>query len=123
MKKVRAIVLALVLLILIGCIATAIAYPFIGRTEPPDVSNNDPGHGAGPGGEPLPDPDPEPNPDPDPEPDPDPDPEPDPGPDPNLIPRPKYVRGLYMTDGVFGWSAQKRDNIFRLIKEKTSMPW
>lgn len=118
MKKVRAIVLALVLLILIGCIATAIAYPFIGRTEPPDVSNNDPGHGAGPGGEPLPDPDPEPNPDPDPEPDPDPDPEPDPGPDPNLIPRPKYVRGLYMTDGVFGWSAQKRDNIFRLIKEK-----
>lgn len=103
MKNFKVIILALVLLILAGCVATAIAYPFIGRTDPPDVGNNDPGH-TEPGG------------DPDPDPNDDPQPEPEPEPDPNIIPRPQYVRGLFLT-GRGANSAKLREPIIQLLRD------
>lgn len=101
MNSLKTIIVVLVVLLLAGCVATAIAYPFFGRTSPPD----DVGHGNI-------------------NPDPDPNPVINPGqnlepsePDPPLIPRPDFVRGLYVTGNVIGWSPVKSGNIFNLIRE------
>jgi hypothetical protein len=100
----KTVVTAVVILLVVGCVATAIAYPFIGRTSPP---------GPDPGGDPGVV-DPEPDPDPDPEPDPD----PDPGPGQVLepIPRPQYVRGLFLTG--HGAGAKKlREPVLQVIRD------
>lgn len=104
MKKVKIVVISLVVLLLAGCVATAIAYPFLGRTSPPDVGNNDPGQVTDPGTEPGT------------EPGNDPGQEPEPEPDPNLIPRPEYVRGLFLTG--YGANSDKlREPILQLLRE------
>lgn len=103
MNKFKIVVIVLVVIVLAGCVATAIAYPFFGRTSPPnDVGNNPPGPSE-PG-------------DPDPEPGPDPEPEPEPEPDPNLIPRPQYVRGLYLSGNGAG-HAGLREPILQLLRD------
>lgn len=103
MSKLKIAVIALAILLLAGCVATAIAYPFFGRTSPPsDVGNNDPGPGQ----------DPEPG---DPQ-DPGQDPQPDPEPDPNLIPRPQYVRGVYLSGNGAG-HAGLREPILQLLRD------
>lgn len=108
MKKVKIVVISLVVLLLAGCVATAIAYPFLGRTSPPDVSNNDPGHTTDPGTEPGPDPGNDPGQEPE--------PEPEPEPDPNLIPRPEFVRGLYLSGNGAGY-APLREPILQLLRD------
>lgn len=100
--KVAALVIAIV--VLAGFSVNALVYPFFGRTTPPvsgepgdDNGNNEPGD-QDPG-------DQEP-----------PDEEPVDEPDPNLIPRPKYVRGLYLSGNGAG-HAPLRDPILKLLRE------
>ncbi len=112
MKTIKIVITAIVVLLVVGCVATAIAYPFIGKTTPPDITDN-PNPGKDPGTD-DPKPDPQPKPEPQPEPDPEPEPEPEPGPEP--IPRPKYVRGLFLTGHGAG-SKKLREPIIKLLRE------
>lgn len=103
MTKVKIVVISLIVLLMVGCVATAIAYPFLGRTSPPC---NDPDPGTDPGTDPGADPGIDPGID----------PGADPGIDPNLIPRPEYVRGLFLT-GHGANSARLREPVLKLLRE------
>lgn len=103
MKKIKLIFLTVIILLVVGCVATAIAYPFIGKTTPSIE-------------EPDPDPDPDPNPNPEPQPEPDPEPEPEPEPAFEPIPRPQYVRGLFLTGHGAG-SKKLREPVIKLLRE------
>lgn len=103
MKKLKIVIIALVVLLLAGCVATAIAYPFLGRTSPPDVGQNP---GTNPGQ----------NPNPEPEPEPEPEPQPEPEPEPVVIPRPEFVRGIFIT-GYGANSAKLREPIIELLRD------
>jgi hypothetical protein len=103
LKKIKLIFLTVIILLVVGCVATAIAYPFIGKTTPSIE-------------EPDPDPDPDPNPNPEPQPEPDPEPEPEPEPAFEPIPRPQYVRGLFLTGHGAG-SKKLREPVIKLLRE------
>ena len=105
MHKLRIVVMALIFLLLAGCVATAVTYPFWGRTSPPtdiggDPNPVDPGDPVDPvdpvdPGDPVDPVDPV---------------------DPNMIPRPQHVRGIYLSGNGAG-AANLREPVLELLRE------
>lgn len=101
MKRLKLIAVFIALVILGGCVVNAFAYPFLGRTEPPQIDppdHSDNGNSNDQDDDPI-----------------DEEPEPDPEPEPEArIPRPEHVRGLYISGYGAGYS-NLRDPILDLI--------